>query len=68
MASLKGMHYINLHEVLAGEDGYLKPEYAYSDGIHLRPDTYTLWIQYLMTHTVHRADNPYIPGSPYYLG
>ena len=68
MASLKGMHYINLHEVLAGEDGYLKPEYAYSDGIHLRPDTYTLWIQYLMIHTVHRADNPYIPGSPYYLG
>ena len=68
MASLKGMHYINLHEVLAGEDGYLKPEYAYSDGIHLRPDTYTLWIQYLMSHTVHRADNPYIPGSPYYLG
>ena len=68
MASLKGMHYINLHEVLAGDDGYLKQEYAYSDGIHLRPDTYTLWIQYLMSHTVHRADNPYIPGSPYYLG
>lgn len=68
MASLKGMHYINLHEVLAGDDGYLKPEYAYSDGIHLRPDTYTLWVQYLMSHTVHRADNPYIPGSPYYLG
>ena len=68
MASQKGMHYINLHEVLAGDDGYLKQEYAYSDGIHLRPDTYTIWIQYLMIHTVHRADNPYIPGSPYYLG
>ena len=68
MASQKGMHYINLHEVLAGEDGYLKPEYAYTDGIHLKPDAYTIWIQYLMSHTVHRADNPYIPGSPYYLG
>ena len=68
MANQKGMHYINLHEVLADESGYLKQEYAYSDGIHLRPDTYTIWVQYLMTHTVHRADNPYIPGSPYYLG
>ncbi|MBR2028488.1 MAG: hypothetical protein IKA10_05845 [Oscillospiraceae bacterium] len=68
MASLKGMHYINLHEVLAGDDGYLKPEYAYSDGIHLKPETYTIWIQYLMSHTVHNPENPYIPGSPYYLG
>lgn len=68
LASQKGMHYINLHEVLAGEDGYLKPEYAWSDGIHLKPDTYTIWIQYLMNHTVHRPDNPYIPGSPYYFG
>lgn len=68
MASQKGMHYINLHEVLAGEDGYLIPEYAYSDGIHLKPEAYTIWIQYLMSHTVHNADNPYIPGSPYYLG
>ena len=68
LASQKGMHYINLHEILAGEDGYLNPEYAYSDGIHLRPDAYSIWIQYLMSHTVHRADNPYIPGNPYYLG
>ena len=68
LATLKGMHYINLHEALSGDDGYLKPEYAYSDGIHLKPEAYTVWINYLMTHTVHRADNPYIPGSPYYLG
>ena len=68
MANQKGMHYINLHEVLADENGYLKHEYAYTDGIHLKPDAYSIWIQYLMNHTVHRADNPYIPGSPYYLG
>lgn len=68
MCSEKGMHYINLHEALAGEDGYLKPEYAASDGIHLKPEAYTVWVQYLMTHTVHRADNPYIIGSPYYHG
>ena len=69
MASEKGMHYINLHEVLAGDDGYLKPEYDSGlDGIHLKPAAYTQWVQYLMTHTVHNKDNPYIPGSPYYMG
>ncbi|MBE6886799.1 MAG: hypothetical protein E7484_00065 [Ruminococcaceae bacterium] len=68
MCSEKGMHYINLHEALAGEDGYLKHEYAAKDGIHLKPEAYEVWIQYLMTHTVHRSDNPYIIGSPYYNG
>lgn len=69
MASEKGMHYINLHEVLAGDDGYLKPEFDSGlDGIHLKPEAYTYWVQYLMTHTVHNKDNPYIPGSPYYMG
>lgn len=69
LASEKGMHYINLHEVLAGDDGYLKPEYDSGlDGIHLKPEAYTYWVQYLMTHTVHDKDNPYIPGSPYYVG
>lgn len=68
MCSEKGLYYINLHEALAGDDGYLKPEYAASDGIHLQPDAYTVWVQYLMTHTVHRNDNPYIIGSPYYRG
>ena len=69
MANEKGMHYINLHEVLADDDGYLKDEYDSGlDGIHLKPAAYTYWVQYLMTHTVHRSDNPYIPGSPYYTG
>ena len=69
LANEKGMYYINLHEVLAGDDGYLKAEYDSGlDGIHLKPAAYTEWVQYLMTHTVHRSDNPYIPGSPYYTG
>lgn len=67
MASEKGMHYINLHEALAGDDGYLKPEYAAADGIHLKPEAYSVWVEYLMKHTVHRSDNPYIIGSPYYV-
>lgn len=68
LCSEKGFHYINLHEALTGEDGYLPADYAYSDGIHLKPEIYTKWVQYLMTHTVHRNDNPYIIGSPYYKG
>lgn len=68
MCSEKGINYINLHEILAGENGYTKDEYAAPDGIHMKPEGYSAWVQYLMTHTIHRADNPYIPGSPYYRG
>lgn len=67
MCNEKGINYINLHETLAGENGYMKTEYE-SDGIHLKPSGYSAWIEYLMRHTVHRPDNPYIPGSPYYRG
>lgn len=68
MCNEKGLYYLNLHEALSGEDGYLRPEYAASDGLHLKPEAYSIWVQYLMSHTVHRPDNPYIPGSPYYRG
>lgn len=51
IAKDNGAYYLNLHEVLAGEDGYLKEEYAYTDGMHMKPDAYTEWIEYLMTHT-----------------
>ena len=57
MANDNGAYYLNLHEVLADEDGNLKDEYAYSDGMHLKPDVYTKWIEYLMTHTVDESDN-----------
>lgn len=67
MCNEKGLYYVNLHEALAGEDGYL-PEEDSGDGIHLRDDLYSVWVQYLMSHTVHRPDNPYIIGSPYYVG
>lgn len=68
MCTETGVNFVNLHEALAGDDGYLPLEYAASDGLHLQPSAYSLWVQYLMTHTVHRPDNPYMPGSPYYVG
>ncbi|MBQ5783130.1 MAG: hypothetical protein IIV99_07095 [Oscillospiraceae bacterium] len=67
MCNEKGLYYVNLHEALAEDDGYLAEENS-GDGIHLKPDMYSKWVQYLMTHTVHRPDNPYIIGSPYYVG
>lgn len=58
-ANSNGAYYINLHQVLTDENGYLKEEYAAADGMHLTPQAYSVWVQYLMTHTVDIAgDNP----------
>ncbi len=51
MAQEKGVHYLDLNEVLADEDGYL-PEDASFDGVHLKPDYCKIWLDYLKTHTV----------------
>lgn len=62
MAHDKDMVFLNLHEVLAGEDGWLIPEYGAADGYHLTPEGYGVWAQYLRTHTVNhrRHDHLYI--------
>ena len=56
---------INLYDVLMGPDGYLNEEIN-SDGIHMTPEGYKMWLNYLIEHTVYSADSPYIPGSPYH--
>ncbi len=53
LTAQRGMYYVNLHEVFEDEQGALKEEYAYSDGIHLTPDGYALWVDYLSTHTAY---------------
>ena len=53
-----------MYEAFVNEGGSLKGDIAYGDGVHLTPQGYELWLEYLITHTVHRADNPYLPGSP----
>lgn len=40
------LHYVNLHEVVAGADGSLKKELSI-DGLHLRSAAYILWANYL---------------------
>lgn len=56
---------INLYDVVMGADGYLNEEIN-SDGIHMTPEGYKMWLNYLIEHTVYDADSPYIPGSPYH--
>ena len=48
----KGCVFLNLWEVLADENGDLKAEYAQPDGIHIKPEGYPAWVEYLATHTV----------------
>ena len=48
----KNCVFLNLWEVLADENGDLKAEYAQPDGIHIKPEGYPAWVEYLATHTV----------------
>ena len=56
---------INLYDVVIGADGYLNEDIN-SDGIHMTPEGYKMWLNYLIEHTVYSPDSPYIPGSPYH--
>lgn len=45
-------YYIDVYSVLADENGALPVDYAGSDGVHLKPISYKVWVQYLCSHTV----------------
>ena len=68
MAYTRGLNFVNLYAGLEGEDGALRAEYASGDGIHLNDAGYNAWREYLITHTAYRQGNPYLPGSPLYVG
>lgn len=50
LAEETGCWYLDLCQALAGEDGYLPPESAAADGIHLTQDAYLILADYLRTH------------------
>lgn len=52
----KNCTFLNLWEVLADDNGDLKAEYAQPDGIHIKPDGYPAWVDYLATHTAGRQN------------
>lgn len=69
MAWEKGMYFLDLNEALAGDDGWLRPDYGASkDGYHLNPSGYSAWVEYLVTHTAYnqRHAHLYLEGTHYY--
>ncbi len=67
MCNEKGLMLINLYDVMKNDKGYLNEDIAASDGYHLTKTGYSMWFDYLITHTKYSPNSPYIPGSPYYL-
>lgn len=51
LAKDMGLPFVNVFEGLAGADGYL-PGSSSSDGLHLSPEYYYKWFEYLKAHTV----------------
>lgn len=47
--------YLEVGEVLTGEDGCLPKELTY-DGVHLNPKGCKVWLEYLRTHTLTAAE------------
>lgn len=66
MAYARGYAFLDLYGALADDTGTLRADIASGD-IHLNNAGYSLWREFLITHTVYRRDNPYLPGSPCYL-
>ncbi len=66
MAWEQGVYFVDLTEALAGDDGYLREDFAGGDGYHLSPSGYGAWVDYLVTHTAYNPKNPYLEGSEYY--
>lgn len=66
LAYEKGLYFLDLFSALADDTGALRADIASGD-IHLNNSGYSLWREFLITHTAYRRDNPYLPGSPYYL-
>lgn len=49
LCSEKECYYMDVFSALAGSDGYLPADETW-DGVHLTPDTYAIWENYMRTH------------------
>ena len=57
IAEDNGAYYLNLHEILADESGYLSKDYDLFDGIHIYSRKYSNIIDYLRTHVAVEAED-----------
>lgn len=60
MAFENGMFFLDLHEALAGDDGWLRSDYGASDGYHMKPAGYAAWVEYLVTHTAYNTRHAHL--------
>ena len=63
LAFEKGCHYLDLQSFLC-KQGVLNWDIAQPDGIHIKPEAYNAWLDYLSKHTAYNATSTYIGGSP----
>lgn len=52
----KQVKFLDIGEALTGSNGYIKPEYIYSDGIHITEAASTAWLKYARTHAYLTED------------
>lgn len=65
LAKEKGCMFLNGTKVLRGADGYLKSEYAESDGLHLTAKGAAAYLEYVRTHSyITDDDRPAIKNVP----
>lgn len=50
IAQEKKVYFLNISEVMEGEDGELEADLS-ADGVHFKKSGYRLWLDYLTTHT-----------------
>ena len=52
LAMRRGLYFLDVHAAVVGSDGYLPEEIAAPDGIHFQISGYSIWKEYLLTHTI----------------
>lgn len=62
LAVSRGLYYLDIVPALADESGYLKAEYASSDGIHMVPEGYQALKEYIYTHVI-KGNMSFIIGA-----
>lgn len=49
-ANNNGVHYLDMNSYLKNDLGYLPSDYADNDGMHFKSSTYTLFVEYILSH------------------
>ena len=63
----RGDTFVDLNAVFSDDSGALAADVAQTDGIHLTPSGYSRWVSFLCTQVPYSKNNPWQPGSVWYL-